>query len=533
MKKQIAAALCSVLACLLVAGHVSAQAPDAIHSVMRQSVTLEFDNLTLDQCADRLQTLTGRKVIVHESLRPLLEARQLHLQSGDGLGVPVNEPQPGEGLHQVQQPIGFSCSLRDMPLGAALRVFLEHYGLGCAVLGDSLVIATTEKSRELVNAQTVELQFEKVALAKAVDDLAGRYGIALVLDVQAVKDAKTPITLTARDVSLEEAVHLLADGAGLKAGPLSAGWILTSADKARVWQQRTQRARESAKARPIPAGYPSPFGGGLAGGGLAGGIGGPMVGGVPNLAALEVPPALLQTAGPPPRVGQVAAAKVLQAAPPQQPAPPRKSLAADTLKKLSEPFGINDDAPLSLKDAIQVMEDSGFPKIVLRTSAFKEDNPDAPDLYETAVRWPGKGLSRGKALRLILDQIPTGNANYLVRPGYILITTNDSMTPNHQFVSGTVFVQRPLEEALQELSELSGISIVLDPRVGAKAKTPITARFASETNLAQATRLLADMADLKAVRVDGIMYVTARSNATVFPDEPPVSGKYTRRDVAQ
>lgn len=506
-------------------------------AVLRQIVTLEFDNLTLEQCADRLRALTKRKVIVHESLRPLLEAREQRLLSGDASGLAALEPMqpPNDGPRQAQQPIGFSCSLRHMPLGTALRVFLEHYGLGYAAIGDSFVIATADKARQLLRNQPVELQFENVPLAKVVDDLAGRYGIVLVLDAHAVKDAKAPIALTAHDVSLEEAVHLLADCGNLKAGPLSAGWILTTAEKASAWQERAKRNREPAKAHGQPVGSPwqGPFGGGLDVGGLGGGLGGPMLGGAPNWAMVEVPPALLQTAGPPPRVGQ-AAAKIPQAVPQQQPAQPRKSLAAETLKKMSEPFGFTDDAPMTLKEAIKVMEDHGFPKIVIRMSAFRDENPDAGDISESPIRWPGKGLSRAKALRLILDQLPTGNANYLVRPGYILVTTNDSMLPNRQFVTGVAFAQRTLDDALQELSELSGVCIVLDPRVGDKAKTLITARFPAETNVAQATRILADMADLKAVRVDGIMYVTTRSNNTAFPEEAPTGGgRYTKREAAE
>jgi hypothetical protein len=130
--------------------------------------------------------------------------------------------------------------------------------------------------------------------------------------------------------------------------------------------------------------------------------------------------------------------------------------------------------------------------------------------------------------------VPTGNANFLVKPGYVLVTVNDAMHANGQFVRGASFVQMPLDEALHELSELSGISVVLDPRVGDKSKTVVTARFPAETNVAQMARVLADMADLKAMRVDSIMYVTTRANPTTFPEEAPTgSGKYTKREVVE
>src|SRR5262249_34722613 len=151
--------------------------------------------------------------------------------------------------------------------------------------------------------------------------------------------------------------------------------------------------------------------------------------------------------------------------------------------------------------------------------AFKEENPDGPDPAESGVKFPAKGLTRAKTLRLVLDQLPTANATYLVRPGYVEITTIDTARPNRQFVQANFFNQ-PLEDVLNELREQPVVSIVVDPRFGSKAKSPVTSRFSAETNLAQAVRLLADMADLKAVQVDNTLYVTSRSNNIVFPEEP-------------
>jgi hypothetical protein len=57
--------------------------------------------------------------------------------------------------------------------------------------------------------------------------------------------------------------------------------------------------------------------------------------------------------------------------------------------------------------------------------AFKEENPDAPDVYESGVTLQAKDktLPAAKILAAILEQVPTGNAAYVVRDGYIEITT--------------------------------------------------------------------------------------------------------------
>src|SRR5262249_27707098 len=153
----------------------------------------EFDNLTLDQCAERLRTLTKLNVIVHESLRPVLEAREQRLLAGDGAIVGAAPPPASDVPGQDRPPVGFSCSLRGLPLYTSLRIFLDHYGLGHAVVGDALVIALADKAQQLQRNQPAVLNFDNVPLAKAVADLASRYGIALVVDAQAAKEAKTPI----------------------------------------------------------------------------------------------------------------------------------------------------------------------------------------------------------------------------------------------------------------------------------------------------------------------------------------------------
>lgn len=538
-----------VLACLLlpaiaVAPARAVEPGDSIKAALRQTVSLNFDNLTLEQCAERLRSIAKVNVIIHESLRPLLEAREQRLQFGDDT---AGGPPPADdgATRNVQLPRGFSCKLNQMPLRDALRVFLEHYGLGYVASDDALIIATATKAQRLQREQLASIRIDNLSLSKAVEELADRFAIELTVDARAAQDVKAPISMNARQISLEDAVHLLADSANLKAAPLGNGWILTTAEKAKDWQARAKGREKGATVTLAPGGLAGPLdvtdmgiapggalggfggpglgglgglGGGLGGGGLGGGfgaLGGGFGGG--GFQSVELPRAFLQVAGPAPRGTPVA--ELAQPAMPAKTAAEKKSLAADTLKKLSEPFTISQGDSMALKEAIEVMERQGFPRLVINTAAFKEENPDVPDPGESPVKFPAKGLTRAKTLRLMLDQLPTANATYLVRPGYLEITTIDTARPNRQFVQANFF-NRPLEDVLSDLSEQTGVSIVVDPRVGSKAKTPVSGRFSAETNLAQAVRLLADMADLKAVQVDNTLYVTSRSNSIVFPEEP-------------
>ena len=66
-------------------------------------------------------------------------------------------------------------------------------------------------------------------------------------------------------------------------------------------------------------------------------------------------------------------------------------------------------------------------------------------------------------------------------------------------------------EALEAIAHATGFSILVDCRVGDKAKTRVTANL-RDAPLLTAVRLLADMAELKSIEVDGALYVTSKDN---------------------
>jgi type II secretory pathway component HofQ len=70
----------------------------------------------------------------------------------------------------------------------------------------------------------------------------------------------------------------------------------------------------------------------------------------------------------------------------------------------------------------------------------------------------------------------------------------------------------PLEEAARDLADLTGVSVVIDKRVGRKAQEDVTATL-DDVPVDTAVRLLADMAGLRMVVVDNVLYVTSRDNA--------------------
>ncbi len=500
---------------LAAASKAPVHAAEKIRGDLEQVVDLNFDNLPLEAIVDRLRAKFQLNVVLDNSMPALLKKRLDALQGNipmglglGGIGNPPNPPQEESengGTNTVIPP-GFSCKFSRIKLGVALDLFLNHYGLGHVILDDALVIATSDPALELLRQQPVRLDFEDWPLDKAVAEIRKKTGADLILDKNAAKPELPfkSITLKVPSVPLEKAVAMLAGLADLRAVALGKVWLITTPARAaglEDFQAKKEKSSLDDLAQALTK-QPQQVGG--------------LTGGWP-VQLVDVPERLLQKEGPAPR-GQTAAAKVsIRAAPPAK--------ISEIRKMLAEPIDI-DLAPVTLKEALTVLKNShGFPALVVDAETFKEENPDAPDVHDTQVTLSSlKGIPRAKVLRMILQKFNPRNATYLVRPTYVEITTFDNATPGRQTIQAS-FVDRPLAEALEELAELSGISIVLDARAGDKAQAPVSARFREGTSLINAVRLLADMADLKVIVVDNMLYVTLRSNGVTFPPSGWPRGK--------
>ncbi len=107
-----------------------------------------------------------------------------------------------------------------------------------------------------------------------------------------------------------------------------------------------------------------------------------------------------------------------------------KRTIAQTKSILSSSMLKSDFAgPMTLKEGLGLIhaklaaQQKAVP-IIIDQQAFKEENPEAPDIYETMVNVPDKKeMSVAAVLTAMLDRVPTRNAAYVVREGYVEITT--------------------------------------------------------------------------------------------------------------
>jgi len=228
----------------------------------------------------------------------------------------------------------------------------------------------------------------------------------------------------------------------------------------------------------------------------------------------------------------------------------------DTLRSLRDPrgnpvsFDVQDDPSLTLGVMLKALEDK-----------FSRPNDNPPFylildldrkafLAEGVMNDPkdlGLGIDKAKIpfernislltyLRKILDRVEGGPASgltFLIRGDRIEITTNQRVLtecfgkrseaerkgPLPPLVHA-ILEARPLDEALQELSEATdGYTVVIDASLK-EAKTPVTATFRN-VPLDTAVGALADMAGLTVVRKDNMLYVTSRKPAQPPREEKP------------
>lgn len=114
-------------------------------------------------------------------------------------------------------------------------------------------------------------------------------------------------------------------------------------------------------------------------------------------------------------------------------------------------------------------------------------------------------LSVRAILQIALDEFDGGEATFLIRQRRVEITTKKAAAlPNllKQPVAAS-FDRQPLEVVLDDLSEITGVSVVIDGRAKDKLRTPLTARFRNDVPLLEALRMVTESAGLKLVELPG------------------------------
>ena len=183
--------------------------------------------------------------------------------------------------------------------------------------------------------------------------------------------------------------------------------------------------------------------------------------------------------------------------------------------------------PMTLRDALgllfEKMNAQGVEvPILINKASFRQENPDAPDPHDAQVSLPAlpRTLSVGVALEQLVDQISHGGM-ILLRNGSLEIVSRSAGRMDNLLWQKVVvkYHGTPLQQALAQLSDKTGVSIVLDPRAKERVKAPIDAEFRGDVDLESALRMVAGMADLKVVLLDRGVFVTTPEQAAIMERE--------------
>jgi RNA polymerase sigma factor (sigma-70 family) len=205
--------------------------------------------------------------------------------------------------------------------------------------------------------------------------------------------------------------------------------------------------------------------------------------------------------------------------------PARDKDLADLLAQNVQFSGYDADPKMTLQEALDHLADRFHLTFDVNEAAFKADGlEDVLAVFIVDKPVPKMNATLATVLRKILSRVPaTSGSTYVVRRDAIELTTVAALRAELGRDGARAllplvrvrFDQRPLAEVLQELAAATAYNIVLDVRVGDKAKEPVSATL-TNVPLDTAVRVLADMADLKPVQVDNVFYVTTRDNAARF-----------------
>lgn len=184
-----------------------------------------------------------------------------------------------------------------------------------------------------------------------------------------------------------------------------------------------------------------------------------------------------------------------------------------------------DDPKLTLSEGLDALAKRYNLSFDINEQAFKDAEIE---VRKFEINAPGPIPEMHTRLETVLKKIlgrVSPSAMYIIRGDVIEITTQDAVRkeffpdrltgPLPPLVSRS-FDKVPLKDAFKSLAHEG--NIVLDGRRTKEGEMEVTADF-SNVPLNTAVRILADMAGLKAVLLENVLYVTGRENARTLMEE--------------
>ncbi|MBI1833095.1 MAG: hypothetical protein HYR84_16770 [Planctomycetes bacterium] len=144
--------------------------------------------------------------------------------------------------------------------------------------------------------------------------------------------------------------------------------------------------------------------------------------------------------------------------------------------------------------------------------------PGVPMAQGQQVQLKATNEKAGQVLRRLLN---AHQLAYILFEDAVLITTEDAALVRQMRQRVTVDLEDvPFSKAVRNLARTHGINLVIDPKVAKQADAPVSLQL-DNTGIETTVRLLAELANLKAVRMGNVLFVTSEEKAKKIREEEP------------
>ena len=170
----------------------------------------------------------------------------------------------------------------------------------------------------------------------------------------------------------------------------------------------------------------------------------------------------------------------------------------------------------SLSDALdRLRQKTGLPISVDQQAVLNAGlNPD--DNAQVQVK-----AADEKASQVLRKVVNAYRLAYIVFEDSILVTTEEVAGYRQMRQQVSVDVEDvPFGRAARDLARTYGVNVVIDPRVAKEAKRPVSLQL-ENAGLETTLRVMAELVDLKAVRIGNVVFVTNEERAEKLRREEP------------
>lgn len=213
-----------------------------------------------------------------------------------------------------------------------------------------------------------------------------------------------------------------------------------------------------------------------------------------------------------------ALALALTAAP--APAAPDKDNSVSPVEKLRKDLDKTITVKIdkqSLSAAVEALRNQTKINFILDSLTIQQQLGFSPDAPPSPVEVDLKDVKVRAVLRAVLAPY---NLSFAPVGDAVVITTEDvAMLRQMRQRISVDFDKVEFAVALKQIARGTGVNLVLDGRVGKEAAAKVSLQM-EDAPLETVVRLLAEMANLKPVRVGNVLFVTGKANANEMRQDP-------------